>query len=187
MKKTTPTKSTKRVPPKSNKRIREPELDSRQTLFITYYFDPTSETFSNGYRSALKAGFSEEYATVLMSRMPPWIQSEKVKFNAMLEVAERNLLDALTMSEEVPAMGPFGPLVKKVPVGKKERGKKQKTKEVPIMVRSMKIVELKNKTSQFVAERLNKKRWSTRQEIGGDDGKPIQIQVAPEIAGKNAL
>lgn len=177
--------ATKKTPKKkADKTVKEQELDPRQVLFIKYYFDPSSETFANCVQSGLRAGFSEEYSIILMSRMPKWVQSGKVKFDAMLQMAENNLLDALTMDPQVQAMGPFGPLYKRVPVGKKVRGKKQKMREEPIMITSMKIVELKNKTSQFVAERLNKKRWSMRTELGGGDDKPIQIEIAPSIAKK---
>lgn len=38
------------------------KLDPRQLLFREYYTNPLSKTFSNAYRSALEAGYSEEYA-----------------------------------------------------------------------------------------------------------------------------
>lgn len=163
------------------------EHDPRHVQFLQNYYDPKSPTFANGVRSAIKAGFSEEYSIILMSRMPAWVQSGKVKFDVMLEKAEQNLFDMLDMDPVVPAMGPFGPLMQSIPIGKKVKGKKQKTKKIPIMTTSMKILELKNKTSQFVSERLDKKRWSTRGEITGAEGQPIVLQIAPEIANKMGL
>lgn len=171
----------------STKKNKQDHLDPRQILFLQNYYDPKSPTFANGVQSAMKAGFSEEYSIILMSRMPTWVQSGKVKFDVMLDKAEQNLFDMIDMDPIVPAMGPFGPLMQSIPIGKKIKGKKQKTKKVPIMTTSMKILELKNKTSQFVAERLDKKRWSARGEITGAEGQPIILQIAPEIAAKNAL
>ena len=70
--------------------------DPRQALFLEYYLDPKSETFSNCYQSSIKAGYSEEYAKVLVAQMPTWL-SENLKDNEMLKTAENNLKDFLVM------------------------------------------------------------------------------------------
>ena len=41
--------------------------------------------------------------------------------------------------------------------------------------------------SKFVVSRLDKKNWAERRELSGEDGKPLIIQVSPEIAEKNKL
>jgi hypothetical protein len=38
------------------------QLDPRQKLCWEYYINPKSETFSNGYQSAMRAGYEEGYA-----------------------------------------------------------------------------------------------------------------------------
>jgi phage terminase small subunit len=52
-------------------------LDPRQALFLEYYLNPGSETFSNIYRSALKAGYSDEYAQNMRAKTLDWV-SENV-------------------------------------------------------------------------------------------------------------
>lgn len=73
-------------------------LDPRQSLFFEYYLDPKSETFSNALQSAVMAGYTEEYAKVLMSKMPTWL-SEKVNDMNLLSKAERNINKFLDMDE----------------------------------------------------------------------------------------
>ena len=65
-------------------------LEDRQLLFLGYYLDPKSDTFSNAYQSSIKAGFSETYATNMKSREPKWLL-ETVKDKDLLAKAERNL------------------------------------------------------------------------------------------------
>lgn len=47
----------------------------KQQLFIEYWLTPTSETFGNSYRSALKAGFKSTYAYNIMNVTPKWLLS----------------------------------------------------------------------------------------------------------------
>jgi len=42
------------------------QATERQLKFIDSYMDPKSDTFGNSYQSALKAGFSESYASNIM-------------------------------------------------------------------------------------------------------------------------
>jgi len=70
------------------------ELDPRQQNFLAYYLNPKSETFSNCYKSALKAGYKEEYAKTLTAQMPDWL-SDNINRANMLIKAERNLEKAL--------------------------------------------------------------------------------------------
>ena len=46
-------------------------------------------------------------------------------------------------------------------------------------------LKIKADISKFVAERLNKNKWSQRQEYTGKDGKEIVIQISKEVANKN--
>jgi hypothetical protein len=73
--------------------------DPRQLRFWSYYTDPDNDTFSNVYQSALKAGYSEEYARVLPSRNPKWL-SEKVnelQSEHLTEKAKEDIAETLTM------------------------------------------------------------------------------------------
>lgn len=74
-------------------------VDPRQALFLSCYLDPKSETFSNGLQSALKAGYTQEYAESLLDKMPKWL-AEKVGELSMLYKAERNLDKMLDLEEE---------------------------------------------------------------------------------------
>ncbi len=73
--------------------------DPRQTLFLQYYLDPKSDTFSNALQSALKVGYTQEYAENITSIMPKWL-SENIGRFGMLDKAEKNLLEFLEMETE---------------------------------------------------------------------------------------
>lgn len=73
--------------------------DPRQTFFLSYYLDPKSSTFSNGLQSALKAGYTQEYAENLLAKMPDWLSDNIGKLN-LLSKAERNLNSMLDLDEE---------------------------------------------------------------------------------------
>lgn len=75
------------------------KLDPRQILFLKYYLDPKSETFANAYQSAIKAGFSEEYAKTIVSRELDWV-SESVRTEEMINKAEKNLKNAMDLPLE---------------------------------------------------------------------------------------
>lgn len=66
------------------------EVDPRQALFLSYYLNPKSETFSNALQSALKAGYSQEYAENITNQMPDWL-AENLGKEKMLKKAESNL------------------------------------------------------------------------------------------------
>jgi hypothetical protein len=128
--------------------------DPRQSLFIAYYLDPKSLTFSNALQSALKAGYAQNYAENIMDEMPDWLREKlgNVKSSRLLEKAERNLDEILDLPSKVQAMGPFGPIF--------EKGKGKK----PVMVYANTLLKIKNDASQFVAERVGKKKYGTDSE-----------------------
>lgn len=70
------------------------ELNEQQTTFLKAYTDPKSPTWSNYRQSALKAGYSEEYADNLSSLMPDWL-SENIGKTNLLQKANKNLEMAL--------------------------------------------------------------------------------------------
>lgn len=125
-------------PNKANQYVPDP----RQSLFLQYYLDPKSETFSNALQSALKAGYEQEYAESITSKMPTWL-AESVGDNLLVKTAEKNLLEFLEM----------------------ETGADPQ------------LMKIKQDTTKFVSERLNKSKYSTRQELTGEDGKEIVVKV----------
>lgn len=151
-------------------------LDPRQSLFIAYYLDPKSQSFGNAKKSAILAGYDEKYADNIMSIMPVWL-SDKIgqyKASSMLEKAERNINKFLDIPTRVQAMGAFGPIFRKEEVKKKVKLKNGKMKmrkfirKVPVMVEAGKLLEIQQKTSHFVAERVGRKIYGTE----ADDTPP---------------
>lgn len=66
------------------------DLTPQQQLFKKYYTDPKSATFSNAYRSALEAGYSEEYSKTITTQDQEWL-SEILGDMKLIKKAEKNL------------------------------------------------------------------------------------------------
>jgi hypothetical protein len=119
--------------------------DPRQSLFLAYYLDPKSETFSNAHDSAIKAGYSEEYAKNITGQMPDWL-SESIRDNEMLAVAEKRLKQILN----------FEPVDKE---GKIDNS---------LLANQMKAINL-------VAKGIGKAKYSERQEHTGANGGALTV------------
>lgn len=78
------------------------KVDPRQALFLAYYLDPKSDTFSNAYQSAMRAGYEEAYAAQITAKMPEWL-GEKVRDDVMLDKAEKALNEMLEIDEDAEA------------------------------------------------------------------------------------
>ncbi len=79
--------------------LAENRLDPRQKLCWNYYLDQTSPTFSNAYRSALKAGFSMWYSKTITTR--PWFK-DKMRRTHLLTKSEKitdKILDMEALDE----------------------------------------------------------------------------------------
>ncbi len=74
------------------------KADPRQSLFLSLYLDPGSETFGNAYQSAIKAKYSEDYARTLStpSKQTSWF-AENVNKSYLVKKAESNLKDFLEL------------------------------------------------------------------------------------------
>lgn len=137
--------------------------DPRQALFLSLYLDPKSETWSNAYQSCIAAGYSQEYAEVMKAQQPAWLSESLREMNrvSMIGKVDRNLHEFLDLDTNTQAMGAFGPIVDK------------KTKK-PIMVVNAKLLAIKEKATEFVAETVGKAVYGKP-----DQGKapiiPIQI------------
>lgn len=73
--------------------------DPRQSLFLKYYLDRKSETFSNAYRSAIKAGYADDYAKVILTKDLDWV-SESVRDERFIQLADKNLEELLIQDED---------------------------------------------------------------------------------------
>ena len=112
-------------------------LSPQQSLFIQYYTNPKSETFNNAYRSALKAGFSDNYASQILYKPYPWLMevNSLIGDERRLKKAEENFneyqnLDIRNGGDKI---------------------------DPAILANKMKV-------DFFLAERLNKAKYSTRTE-----------------------
>lgn len=139
--------------------------DPRQAAYLAFYLDPKSETYANSLQSALKAGYSQEYAESLRAQMPVWL-SESLGDNRRVESAQKHIDEVLEIPILVQAMGAFGPLTKKIPTGKfkfvTKNGKRKKVQiydEEPIMVYSTSIMREKNKVVEFILPALSPARY----------------------------
>jgi len=77
----------------------EDELSPRQIEFLRLWLDPKSETFDNAYQSAIRAGYSDEYAQTLTTKGLVWLSESVGKKMKLIQKAERNL-EALLDEEE---------------------------------------------------------------------------------------
>lgn len=136
------------------------KADPRQSLFLSYYLDPKSTTFSNAYKSALRAGYEDEYAKNITGQGLDWL-SESISDSYLIAKAEQNLKEFLEMDT----------VTKVIEVDGQE----------PIKVQDSQMVKIKQDTTKFVAERLNKAKYSTRNELTGKDGEAIEVDITKSL------
>src|SRR3990167_1378523 len=122
-----------------------PFLTPQQELFLAYYTNPKSDTFSNAYQSAIKAKYKEDYARNITAELPDWLQ-ENLGDMTRLRKAEKNL-------DEVQNFNVVD-----------EEGKV----DVPLLEKRIKV-------DMFYAERLGKQKYSARTELTGKDGGAIEF------------
>jgi hypothetical protein len=91
--------NVKPIPDNTGKEYRTLKINHKAQMFSTFYLSPTSDTFCNVYQSALRAGYSDEYAQNITSQRPKWwIQlTETADFRRaqMLDKAESRLNERL--------------------------------------------------------------------------------------------
>lgn len=124
-----------------------PFLTPQQEHFLAYYTNPKSETFSNALQSALKAGYKQEYAENITAQMPEWLL-ENLGDMRRLRKAEKNL-------EEVQNFDVVT-----------DDGKVDTN-----------LLDKRIKVDMFLAERLNKQKYSTRQEVTGKNGESLGLSA----------
>lgn len=118
-------------------------LTPQQELFLAEYTNPKSQNFGNAVQSALKAGYTENYANNITGLMPDWL-FENIGDMKRLRKAEKNL-------DEVQNIQIYN-----------EEGKLDAN-----------LIDKRTKVDMFIAERLNKDKYSTRQEQTGKGGEAL--------------
>lgn len=126
-------------PPK----YREKRHDVRQDLFKQYYIDPNSPSFGNARQSAIRAGYSVQYADNITVQQPAWLGNifadTQVIRAEMLALSERNLKNVISTPE---------------PEDKDHK-------------------KMWLDTSKYISGTLGKEHYSTRQEVTGADGRRL--------------
>lgn len=128
--------------------------DPRQALFLIYYLDRKSETFSNALQSAMRAGYTKQTAESFIARMPSWLE-EKLGDEHMIKKAEKNVKEFLELDCEN--------------VGVTKKGDE-------FTFTDPRLMRIKSENSHFILERLNKKKYSPRTELTGKDGEDLPIK-----------
>lgn len=61
--------------PKEGKQLQANQwrATKKQRLAMSYWLEPSSETFGNAYRSFLRAGFSKSYSMNVVNKAPQWL------------------------------------------------------------------------------------------------------------------
>lgn len=131
-----------------------PFLTPQQELFLSYYINPKSDTFGNAYTSAVKAKYEESYARNISGEMPDWMR-ENMGDMAMLRKAEKVLEKTLEDEYAIETIYNEG----------EEVGEKINPA----------LSKIQQDSAKFLAERLAKQKYSTRQELVGKDGGAIQF------------
>jgi hypothetical protein len=90
-KESTPSGAKKKRKRVYKKRVND-MLKPRQVEFIKAYMSPSSDTYNNAKRSAMKAGFSETYANQITAVAPDWLQE------TTREITNKTLVDKAIQS-----------------------------------------------------------------------------------------
>ena len=116
--------------------------DPRVDIFKQFYMRPDSYTFMNARSSALRAGYTENYANNITVQRPKWymemLESAEYKRAAMLQAAENNLYETVSQQYE-----------------------------------DINHLKIQHDATKFIAERLGKEHYSSRQEVTGADGRRL--------------
>lgn len=133
----------------------EREFTPKQLAFFNAYFDPKSDTFGNGVQSALKAGYSENYANKITANTNAWLEEGKKRRTKMFNKAEKNLDEALDLETGV--------------IRSKD-GRIEQADDLDIM-------KIKIDVSKFIAKTLGKDEgYSERTEMTGKNGGDLVIK-----------
>lgn len=126
------------------------EMDPRFTLFLQYYVDPKSETFSNALRSGIRAGYSPKYASAITSKKR---YKEVMDNSFLINKAENNMADVLSMKTDLALRDRNGRILTD------KDGK-------PIKLTNAELLRIKVDVSKFIAERLDRGKYGKDEQPG---------------------
>jgi arginine/lysine/ornithine decarboxylase len=133
----------KKMPDNRGKKYKRTVYDPRVDIFKQFYLKIDSYTFMNILQSALRAGYSEQYARNISVQRPSWwvdlMNSAEYNRAKMLEEAENRLYERVTEKS----------------------------------VDDVQRLKIQTDVAKFVTERLGKDKYSTRQELTGADGRRL--------------
>lgn len=127
-------------------------LTPQQELFLAYYTDPKSDTFSNATQSAIKAGYTKSYGDNITTLLPDWLL-ESIGDMKRLRKAEKRLDQILDLE----------------PVN--DEGQVDNS----LIANQMKAINL-------VTKGIGKSKYSERTEVTGKDGGAIEINNVTELS-----
>lgn len=86
------------------------ELNPKQADFLNHYLDKSSPTYANALQSAIKAGFSEEYAKKITVLAPKWLSESIQNYAARFddELLFKKHLKLLNKTEKIFIKGRTG-------------------------------------------------------------------------------
>lgn len=152
--------------------------DPRQALFLELYYSNTSPTWGNALRSAMAAGYSEEFARTITYKKPKW-WSDFVRQQDIASLIEQHVHEVLSIPVVQQAMGAFGPL-EKTEVIKEEAGvyktgpkkgqKKYKNVKIktPIMVANLQVAKVKTEVMKLAAPAHNPEMYNRNKAGSGN-------------------
>lgn len=152
-------------------------LDPRQLLCWKFYTDIKSETFGNATQSAIKAGYTADYADQITT--VEWFKGKVRRMN-LLNKSEKVLDEVLDMPVEV--------LRYDTSTGKKYDGDDEEYETEQYLETDPAIIRIKLDAAKFVASTQGKDEgYSTRSEVTGAGGGAIEIDDNTRNKSKSAL
>jgi hypothetical protein len=107
----------------------------QQILFLQNYLDPESPTFSNAYRSAKNAGYSEEYSKDILYESPQWIREYQGLSNMKLEHIEQSLIKLASFERDIDSRSPDDTRIKAIELLSKLKGYMIERKQVASVIK----------------------------------------------------
>jgi len=106
-------------------------LDPRQIAFLSGYLNPDSPTYANALQSALKAGYSQEYAESITKQAPNWL-TENLGTDKLVNKALNRLDELLGDTEDKKVVADLAKFVLKTKGNFKEKTETEHSGEVVI-------------------------------------------------------
>lgn len=123
--------------PLSDKQPNQWRANPRQLLFMRYYLDPSEpQTFSNAYKSALKAGYTDKSARQIAStNRNKWLLEYTDKSNLELEHLEQQLAELIIDKNSVDSKSVDDTRLKAIELVAKLKGYMIERKQVQSVVK----------------------------------------------------